>query len=170
LHARRATETAQTKQTEIRQTEAGASFIRAVAARAYSHVHKDDPVAVLQRHYASDEVSPLIVRAASSPASISGSGWASQLAQTGGTDFLYSLGPIGVAGLQLLRGRRAIKRGRLSAVIRGRVAAEADFGAVLREPVPPLGVPKHRRLLQGFQNLSFVAQSMALARHSSADR
>jgi|SRR6516165_3405708 len=78
----------------------GAIFIRAVAALLSAHQDFiPDPI---PRHWPDDHAVEMLTRAATSPAMITGSGWADSLAATALPDFLLNIGPAS-AGSTLLK-------------------------------------------------------------------
>jgi hypothetical protein len=62
------------------------------------------PTDILRRHWPNDKAAELIVKAATSPASITGSGWADALAETALSDFLLTIGPQSAGAALLKRG------------------------------------------------------------------
>jgi hypothetical protein len=78
-------------------------FVRTATAYLLSYANKGEPIAdVLARHYRGDRSVELLTRAASSPATLTGTGWADSLAATATPDFLISIGPQS-AGATVLR-------------------------------------------------------------------
>jgi hypothetical protein len=59
---------------------------------------------IAARHYANDRNVELVTRAAVSPATITGSGWADSLAQTSVADFMLAIGPQSAGSALLKRG------------------------------------------------------------------
>jgi hypothetical protein len=78
-------------------------FVRSVAVYLAARRWNMSTDAALRRMYPSDEVVPIILRAASTPAVLGTSSWAGILAQTATQDFLATLGPMGGAGAALFR-------------------------------------------------------------------
>src|SRR5262249_34072728 len=83
-----------------RDARPGAIFIRAVAALLSAHQDFiPDPI---PRHWHEDHAVEMLTRAATSPAMITGPGWADSLAATALPDFLLNIGPAS-AGSTLLK-------------------------------------------------------------------
>ena len=76
-------------------------LIRAVAANMLQTIEGSGGAqvdALIGRHWPKDEVTPLVLRAATNPATMTTSGWASQLAGTSVADFLLGMGCVGRFG------------------------------------------------------------------------
>src|SRR5262245_21580556 len=82
-------------------------LVRAVAAHAIAEFQPSHVSTVVKQYWPEDRDTELITRAGSNPATITGTGWASNLASTALADFIASMGPTSAAaqllelGLQL---------------------------------------------------------------------
>jgi hypothetical protein len=72
-----------------RDARPGAIFVRAIAALL--NAHQDFIPDPIPRHWHEDHAVEMLMRAATSPAMITGSGWVDSLAQTALADFILSI-------------------------------------------------------------------------------
>jgi Phage capsid family len=73
----------------------GQAFERAAVAAMLARTRNTTPEAFLRAHYGGDDMAGRIIKAATSPATTSGSGWADALVGTGPiADFMASLAPL----------------------------------------------------------------------------
>src|SRR4051794_3147211 len=78
--------------TDIKRERPGAAVARAALVAAKSEFSTENPNAVAVRMYPNDPViSSLVSRAAVAPASLTGSGWAAELAAATTIDFIGSM-------------------------------------------------------------------------------
>src|SRR4051812_41665227 len=88
---------------------AGDHLVRAAAAHVRHEAlrgrYKSAEDAARQM-FGRDEVTDIVLRAATSPATIGTSGWASQLAQSAVADFVVGLAPVSAAAELISRGLR----------------------------------------------------------------
>jgi hypothetical protein len=80
------------------------TFVRSVVAQILNRLDPDRPGAetIATKLWPRDDGIPLLIKAATTPATMTTSGWASQLVSTVNADFLTSMGPAS-AGSELLR-------------------------------------------------------------------
>jgi HK97 family phage prohead protease/HK97 family phage major capsid protein len=71
-------------------------IIRAAVVNALAHVTGKDPEQLLEQRYGEDEGTNMILKAAVSGATTTGTGWAAELVNTAMADFLETLRPISV--------------------------------------------------------------------------
>jgi Phage capsid family len=85
---------------------ASKTLVRSVIAQILSQIdhHRTGAEAIARAHWPQDESVPLLLKAAVSPASMTGSGWANTLVQTAISDFIVSLGPASAASELFKRG------------------------------------------------------------------
>jgi hypothetical protein len=79
-------------------------LIKAACASLLAAANNDFPQAVAKAHWPEDRNVELMTKAAVSPATITGSGWADSLAQTSVADFMISIGPQSAGSALLKRG------------------------------------------------------------------
>jgi hypothetical protein len=80
------------------------ALIRAAYARAVSFIERRPEEQVIAERWPSDTVTPLVIKAATAPASMTTSGWASHLVQTSVSDFILNLGTASAGSALLRRG------------------------------------------------------------------
>src|SRR3954462_15114886 len=78
------------------------SIVRAVLASARFAYGGDDPASIASRLWPEDRNVPIILRAATAPATMTTTGWAPELAATSVVDLVTTLGPASAAS-ELLR-------------------------------------------------------------------
>jgi hypothetical protein len=146
---------------------------RALAVRLKSVCDQVPLEQVLRNDYASDNITGVLIRAASTPARTDTAGWAAELVNTVLADFLESLNPFSVypslaaAGVSLNFGRNGI----IKLPSRNRLAANMIAGDFVGEGLP---IPVKQLLLQ---SISLTPKKMAvistftreLANHSTPD-
>ena len=76
-----------------------------------------------------DPVTGLLVKAATNPATLTTSGWASQLAQTVVADFIQGLGPASAGAALLARGTQ-FQFGKAAILVPGMLSAASEVGFV----------------------------------------
>ncbi len=121
----------------------GDSFVRAATAiflNAADQNHSG-PAEFLKRLWPDDAVAPIILRSATTPASMTTSGWASPLAATSVADFLGSLGPIAAGSTLLNRSLKLIFNGSGAIVVP--VVVSAATGASFVQEGAPIPVRQH---------------------------
>jgi len=91
------------------------------AAKAAANLADRNPEAMAKRLWPRDTVTPALIRATTTPASTSGSGWADTLAPDMVADFVQSLAPMSVAARLIDAGMRIPLAGRNSVNIPRRV-------------------------------------------------
>lgn len=96
------------------KTNARRHLIRCAAITAIDAARgSKDCVRVLRDLYPDDTAAALVLRAVSSPAGLSGSGWADALAQSAVADFILNLGPVSAASSLIASGLRLDSAGKL---------------------------------------------------------
>jgi hypothetical protein len=70
----------------------GDLFVRSATASLYAYAHNEFVTDIIKRHYADDRSVEPVTKAAVSPATITGSGWADPLAMTVNADFFLNIG------------------------------------------------------------------------------
>jgi hypothetical protein len=86
------------------RSRAGDLFVRAAVSHLIAAHLNDFPEHTAACYYPRDHDVSLLTRAAVSPASVSGSGWADSLAQTSVADFMIAIGPQSAGSALLRRG------------------------------------------------------------------
>jgi len=79
-------------------------------------------VDIAAREWPDDQVTPIVLRAATAPATLTTSGWASQLAVTAIPDFIGLMGPASAGSLLLQRGLSLTFDGNGGILVPGAVA------------------------------------------------
>lgn len=128
-----------TKTLRERQRPSGQPLVRAAISllntKIDQHAFADD---FLKRAWPNDKDAAIILKSATAPASTTGSGWASQLAQTAVSDFILGLGPAS-AGAQLLRqGMQLNFDGNAAILVPGLLAAAGNVSFVAEGAAIPV--------------------------------
>jgi hypothetical protein len=112
-------------------------LVRAVAAHAIAELQPSHVSTVVKQYWPEDRDTELITRAATTPATITGSGWASNLASTALADFIASMAPASAAA-QLLELGLQLQFSRASAImVPGMIADATKVGFVGEsQPIP----------------------------------
>jgi hypothetical protein len=146
-------------------------FYRLAFAHAYSHAHgagRPD-VDVIEQLYPGDEPTQILLRAATAPATLTTSGWASDLATTALSDAIVGLAPISAAAALFDYGLHVdFPRGVGMVAIPGQNMVAADAGKFVAEGSPiPVRQYNVEGTALGLRKLaSIVVYSRELAIHS----
>jgi hypothetical protein len=108
------------------------ALFRALTASFIGKVAKRHPLDVIGEDRSVD----LLLRAASAPATLGGSGWADKLAASAVADVVVGLAPLSAAADLIGRGLRVNFEGHASIIIPGRVIASTDTGGFVAEGAP----------------------------------
>jgi hypothetical protein len=112
-------------------------LVRAATATLLGHARRQMPLDIVRQHWADDEATPLVLKAATAPATLTTSGWASQLAATAVADLISTLAPQSAGAAVLRRGLSLQFDGAGALVLPGVVSAAADVGFVQEgAPIP----------------------------------
>jgi hypothetical protein len=99
-------------------------------ASLLAHTENGFPADVVRRLWPQDSDTGLIVKAAVTPATITGSGWANTLAATALADFVVSMGPASAGAALLARGMQLEFDGAASIMVPGVLAAAGNTSFV----------------------------------------
>ena len=113
-------------------------LFRAAAVRVIAHQRNVSPDEILKEQYADDRVTPWVIRAATSPATVgtAGSAWAGALAVNAVSDAIVGLaGPSAAASL-IAMGLRISLSGRRAIQVPARLVTAADAGTFTAEGDP----------------------------------
>jgi hypothetical protein len=111
------------------------ALVRTVAARAIAEFEQGHWSAMAQQRWSDDRDVELIIRAATSPATTTGGGWANSLASTALADFIASMGPA-YAGAALLTLGLQLQFSRATAIMVPGMIAEANKVGFVGESQP----------------------------------
>src|SRR5262245_20759308 len=110
---------------------------RAAHAALIGHVHKTGADRAARELFGdSDQVTPLVLRSATNPATLATSGWASQLASAAVSDLPVALSPQSAAAELIRRGLTVSLAGYGSITVPSKVVTAADAGGFVSEGAP----------------------------------
>jgi hypothetical protein len=131
---------------DIRRPRPADCLVRAILASARTELEVgQDPTRIVRALWPSDDATPMVLRAATSPASTSAAGWAAELAQTAVADFVTSLGPQSAGG-ELLRRATMLTFGSNASIFVPNLTATASNIPFVQQGQP---VPIRELLLDG---------------------
>jgi hypothetical protein len=105
-------------------------LIRAVAAQLIAYAEQALIGDVARRHWPHDRDAELIIKTATSPATMTTAAWAGSLAATAVADFLLSMGPASAGSTLLRRGLQLQFGGSAAIVVPGLVVSATNAGFV----------------------------------------
>jgi hypothetical protein len=119
----------------IRRARASTYLIRAAAATLRAHAEATKPQ-VAARAMFGDPVTDIVLRAASTPATLTGTGWADSLAATSIRDLVMEISSVSAAAALILRGLQLDFAGFASIKVPGRLVDASDAGQWTVEGAP----------------------------------
>jgi hypothetical protein len=115
----------------------GLPLVRAAAAHLIAHLENGYASDTAERLWPRDADTKLVAKAASIPATVSTSAWASTFAETALADFVISMGPASAAAALLARGLQLNFDSRAAIMVPGILSAAANVGFVQEgAPIP----------------------------------
>jgi len=140
------------------------TLFKALTASFVGKVLKRHPLDVI----GDDRSVELLLRSPTSPATLSGSGWADKLAASAVADVLTALVPVSAAADLIQRGLRVNFEGHASIIVPGRVVTATDAGGFITEgaPIPVRALPVTSLTLTPFKLGVICVFSNELGRYS----
>jgi Phage capsid family len=121
----------------VPQNRPSDALIRLACAKLLSRVERRDVEDVAAEMWVDDDVLPILLKAATAPASTVTSGWAESLAQTSVQDFFVSMGPSSAGALLLSRGLQFTFGPTANIIVPGILSASSNTAFVEQgKPIP----------------------------------
>jgi hypothetical protein len=115
----------------------GSALIRLAAAQLLARADRRPVEKIIAELWEDDDVLPILLKAAVSPATTTTSGWADSLAATAVQDFFISMGPASAGALLLSRGLQFTFGPTANVIVPGMLSAAANVGFVQQgQPIP----------------------------------
>jgi hypothetical protein len=114
----------------------GSTLIRLVGAQLLARVGRRPVDEIIDELWPDDDATPILLKAATAPATTTTSGWAAELAQASVADFFVSMGPASASALLLSRGLQFTFGPTANIIVPGILSAAANVGFV--EPGKPI--------------------------------
>jgi hypothetical protein len=120
----------------IKRARASTYLFRSAAATLRARVDRANPEAVARTMFSGDPVTGILTRAATTPATITGTGWADALAATSIQDLLMQIASVSAAAALIGRGLQLDFAGYASIKVPGRLVDASDAGSWVIEDQP----------------------------------
>jgi hypothetical protein len=123
-------------ESNIKRVRPSVYLYRAAACHLRAHVERSTPEVAARQLFKGDPVTDIILRAASPPATITGSGWADALAATSIQDLVMQIASVSAAAALIQRGMQLDFTGFASIKVPGRLVDASDAGTWVVEGAP----------------------------------
>jgi hypothetical protein len=121
---------------DIKKARPAIYLFRAAACHLRAHAEKTTPAAITRQMFKGDVVTDLVIRAASSPASLTGAGWADALAALSIEDLVMQIASVSAAAALVQRGLKLSFDHFASIRVPGRLLDATDAGQWVVEGAP----------------------------------
>jgi hypothetical protein len=130
------------EESSIKRARPSVYLFRAAAAHLRAHVTRSTPEAIARQMYRGDPVTEVVLRAATSPATTTGSGWADALAALTIEDLVMQIASVSAGAALMGRGLKLNFNHFASIRVPGRLVDATDAGAWTPEASPVLVRPQ----------------------------
>jgi hypothetical protein len=124
------------EETSLKRARPSVYLFRGAAAHLRGHVEKTSPEFAARQMYRGDPVTDVVLRAASSPATVTGSGWADALAAQSIQDLILQIASVSAAAGLIQRGVQLDFGSYAQIKIPGRLVDATDAGMWVSEGSP----------------------------------